>query len=67
MNAKSNILFKLKENTNNNIDLIQKAYDYKDMGKREAEHSYKTELLHKARENKEEVKNIKDQYKELLH
>lgn len=41
-------------------------YDYRDMGKRDAEHTYKTELLHKNREFKEETTNIKEQYQEIL-
>ena len=38
LKQEAGLLFKLKENTNQNINLIQRMYDYKDKGQREAEH-----------------------------
>eukprot|EP00350_Pseudokeronopsis_sp_OXSARD2_P002013 CAMPEP_0170554262 /NCGR_PEP_ID=MMETSP0211-20121228/12135_1 /TAXON_ID=311385 /ORGANISM="Pseudokeronopsis sp., Strain OXSARD2" /LENGTH=164 /DNA_ID=CAMNT_0010863207 /DNA_START=306 /DNA_END=800 /DNA_ORIENTATION=+ len=52
LHLESDVIFKLKENTNANIDIIQKIYDFRDRGKRDAEHQYKTELMYKHRDFK---------------
>lgn len=60
LERKASLLFKLRENTERNTDLIGRMYDMQDQAKREAERDYKRELLLKKREHKEQMQNIKE-------
>ena len=60
LQEKAALLFKLRENTETNTDLIAKLYDFQDQGKQDAEALYKRDLLTKKREHKEELGNLRE-------
>lgn len=66
MQKEAGLLFKLPQNTDNNVDLIGTLYDMKDQARKDQEHNYKTELLLKKREHKEELANLREQYAYLI-
>ena len=59
MKDKANLLFTLSRNTEENTNTLSLAYDYKDRGDKFAEHEYKTQLLEKTREHKENLHSMK--------
>lgn len=60
------LLFKLKENTENNTNLIGRLFDMQDIAKKDSEAQYQRQLLQRKREHKEELNNLKEQYAFLI-
>eukprot|EP00347_Sterkiella_histriomuscorum_P005358 403356914 len=66
LDSKASLLFKLRENTENNTGLIGRMFDIQDQAKSDAERDYRRDLLSKKRDHKEELQNLKDQYQYLM-
>lgn len=52
MQAEAALIFSMKDNNEHNNELMSTMYDLRDQGKRDAEHQYKKQLMHRGREYK---------------